>query len=50
MKIEGRPLNYVVDHKHIVVEHGKDLLQNADAMVEELGAKADMASGETKTR
>ena len=41
---------YVVDQKHKAVEHGKDLLHKADVRIEELEAKADKASGETKTR
>jgi predicted nucleic acid-binding Zn-ribbon protein len=40
---------YVVDQKHKAIVHGKDLLQKADARIEELEGKVDKASGETKT-
>jgi len=41
---------YVVDQKHKAIVHGKDLLQKADARIEELEGKADKASGEIKTQ
>jgi uncharacterized protein YukE len=41
---------YVVDQKQKAIVHGKELLQKADARIEELEGKADKASGETKTQ
>jgi predicted secreted Zn-dependent protease len=39
---------YVVDQKHIAVEHGKELLKKADVKIEEMESKAAKTSGDTK--
>lgn len=41
---------YVSDQKHKAVEHGKELLKDADNKIEELEKKADKASGDTKVK
>jgi len=40
--------SYMVDQKHKAVDHGKDLLQKADAEIELLEDKAAKASDDTK--
>jgi len=39
---------YVVDQKHIAVEHGQELLKKADIKIEEMENKASKMSGDTK--
>ena len=41
---------YVIDQKGQAVEHGKEILKEVDAKIEELQAKASEASGEVKAR
>ena len=41
--------SYMADQKHKAVEHGKDLLQKADAEIEVLENNAAKASDDTKT-
>jgi hypothetical protein len=41
---------YVSDQKHTAVEHGKELLKEADKQIEEMEKKAAKASGDTKVK
>ncbi len=41
---------YVIDQKHEAVQHGKELLKEADAKIEKLKSKAAKASGDTKVQ
>ena len=41
---------YVSDQKHKAVEHGKELLKEADKKIEEMQKKAAKASGDTKVK
>lgn len=41
---------YASDQKHTAVEHGKELLKDADNKIEEMEKKAAKASGDTKVQ